>query len=140
VVNRGGTALTLPSKTGGTERLRWACMSGRPPALALGALIVGSAIAIDPYGLAPFGPFTNQDLSDLMNQQAPTASRTLILHTTDGINWSRDELKSVAGADGYSPSRVQVTQNNVLVTLIDPASRDAAGVAKTVVLVGTPKS
>lgn len=56
MVNRGGTALTLPSETGGTERLRWACMSVRPPALALGALIIGSAIAIDPSGLAPFGP------------------------------------------------------------------------------------
>ena len=31
-------------------------MSVRPPALALGALVVGSAVAIDPSGLAPFGP------------------------------------------------------------------------------------
>jgi O-antigen ligase len=31
-------------------------MSVRPPALALGALVVGSAVAIDPGGLAPFGP------------------------------------------------------------------------------------
>jgi hypothetical protein len=92
--------------------------------------------------LAPDGTvrvsFANQDMSDLMNHAA--VSKTVILHTTDGINWSRDELKSVVGADGYSPSRVQVTKNNVLVSLIDPTSRDAAGVAKTVVLVGTPKS
>jgi O-antigen ligase len=31
-------------------------MSVRPSALALGALLVGSAVAIDPGGLAPFGP------------------------------------------------------------------------------------
>jgi O-antigen ligase len=31
-------------------------MSVRPSALALGALVVGSAVAIDPSGLAPFGP------------------------------------------------------------------------------------
>jgi hypothetical protein len=105
-----------------------------------------TALAYDNNGslrlLAPDGTvrvtFSNQDMSDLMNQAA--VSKTVILHTTDGINWSRDELKSVVGADGYSPSRVQVTKNNTLVSLIDPSSRDAAGVAKTVVLVGTPKS
>jgi hypothetical protein len=107
-----------------------------------------TALAFDSSGnirlLAPDGTvrvaFTSQDVENLIIQQAPATSKTLILHTTDGINWSRDELKSVVGADGYSPSRVQVTKNNVLVSLIDPASRDAAGVAKTVVLVGTPKS
>jgi hypothetical protein len=107
-----------------------------------------TVLAFDSSGnirlLAPDGTvrvaFTSQDVENLIIQQAPAASKTLILHTTDGISWSRDELKSVAGADGYSPSRVQVTKNNTLVSLIDPAIRDAAGVAKTVVLVGTPKA
>ncbi len=106
-----------------------------------------SVLAYDSNGtlrlLAPDGSvrvaFTNQDIADLMNQQAPLG-KTVILHTTDGINWSRDELKLVAEGNGYNATRVQVTQNNVLVTLIDPASRDAQGIPKTVVLVGTPKS
>jgi hypothetical protein len=83
--------------------------------------------------------FTDQEMSALYHQQSASTSKTVLLHSTDGINWSRDDVKTVAGFDGYGTSRVQVTDSNVLVTMVDPNTHDAQGIPKTVVLVGTPK-
>jgi hypothetical protein len=84
--------------------------------------------------------FTDADIQGLYDQQAAFAPKTLLLHSTDGINWSRDEVKPLVGFDSFGATRVQVTDSNVLVSMVDANSRDAAGLAKTVVLVGTAKS
>ena len=56
------------------------------------------------------------------------------------MNWSRDDVKPLLGFDSSGATRVQVTDSNVLISMVNPASRDAQGIAKTVVLVGTAKS
>jgi hypothetical protein len=84
--------------------------------------------------------FTGDDISNLYNQQAAFPSKTVVLHSTDGVNWSRDDVNSIAGFDPYAARRVQVTPSNVLVSLSNPNNRDADGIPATVVLVGTSKS
>jgi hypothetical protein len=84
--------------------------------------------------------FTDADMQGLYQQQGTFRSETVALHSTDGTNWSRDDVASIVGFDAFGTTRVQVTDSNVLVSLVDSNTRDAAGLPKTVVLVGTAKS
>ena len=84
--------------------------------------------------------FTDADMQGLYKQQAIVAPTTVVLHSADGMNWSRDDVKPLVGFDSFGATRVQVTDGNVLVSMVDAASRDAQGIPKTVVLVGTAKS
>jgi hypothetical protein len=91
--------------------------------------------------------FSDQDMQGIYSQQATFASKVVILHSTDGVNWSRDDVKPLVGFESYGGGRVQVTDSNVLVSVIKPVgfnadgtSTDPAAIPKTVVLVGTPKS
>lgn len=84
--------------------------------------------------------FTDADMQGLYQRQAIVAPTTVVLHSTDGMNWSRDDVKPLLGFDSFGATRVQVTDSNVLVSMVNPASRDAHGIPKTVVLVGTAKS
>jgi hypothetical protein len=84
--------------------------------------------------------FTDADMQGFYDQQATYGPKTVVLHSTDGMNWSRDDVKPLVGFDTFGATRVQVTDSNVLVSMVDSNSRDAEGTPKTVVLVGTPKS
>ena len=85
--------------------------------------------------------FDNTDMQGLFAQQDSVAPpKAVVLHSADGFNWSRDDIKPITGLSIYGTNRVQVTDSNVLVSMVDPNSRDAAGLPKTVVLVGTAKS
>jgi hypothetical protein len=84
--------------------------------------------------------FTDADMQGLYQQQAVVTPKTVVLHSTDGMNWSRDDIKPLIGFDSFGAARVQVTDSNVLISMIDINSRDAQGIAKTFVLIGTAKS
>ena len=84
--------------------------------------------------------FSDADVQSLQMQQASYTPKTVVLHSTDGFNWSRDDVQALVGFDSFSSTRVQVTDSNVLVSMVNPNGRDAAGIPKTVVLVGTAKS
>jgi hypothetical protein len=64
----------------------------------------------------------------------------VVLQSTDGINWSRDDVSSIAGHDVSMINRTQLTDKGLLVTAVDNSQKDAKGIPKTLVLVGTPKS
>ncbi len=84
--------------------------------------------------------FDAEALQVLFSEQNTSTTKNVVLHSTDGINWSRDDVKPIAGFDTYGSTRVQVTDSNILVSFVDPNSRDAQQLPKSVVLVGTPKS
>ena len=84
--------------------------------------------------------FTAADIQGLSQQQASVATKTVLLHSTDGMNWSRDDVKPLVGFDSSGATRVQVTDSNVLISMVNINGRDAEGIVKTVVLVGTAKS
>ena len=84
--------------------------------------------------------FTDADIQGLSQQQAVFTPKTVVLHSTDGLSWSRDDVKPLVGFDSFGATRVQVTDSSVLISMVDINSRDAEGIVKTVVLVGTAKS
>jgi hypothetical protein len=84
--------------------------------------------------------FDAQTLGALFDEANANTYKNVVLHSSDGINWSRDDVKPIAGFDTYGATRIQVTEGNVLVSFVDPNTRDAQQIPKTVVLVGTPKS
>jgi hypothetical protein len=84
--------------------------------------------------------FTDTDMQGFYDQQGDYVPKSVVLHSTDGINWSRDDVSPIVGFDSFGATRVQVTDSSVLISMVDPNSRDAEGTAKTVVLVGTAKS
>jgi hypothetical protein len=84
--------------------------------------------------------FTDADIQGLYQQQAVFTPKTVVLHSTDGMNWSRDDVAPLVGFDSFGAGRVQVTDSNVLISIVDINQRDAAGIPQTVVLVGTSKS
>lgn len=77
-------------------------------------------------------------LYDLPTTTHPT--KTVILHSADGINWSRDDVAPIPGLNSINPRRVQVTDTNILLTFGDQQVLGTKELPRTVVLVGTPKS
>ncbi|MEP7046149.1 MAG: hypothetical protein ABI949_05695 [Ilumatobacteraceae bacterium] len=82
-----------------------------------------------------FGPDDMQSL--YINGSTP---KGVVLHSADGINWSRDDVKQLVGFDSYGATRLQATDTNTLISFVDVNSRDAKGFPKTVMLVGTARS
>jgi hypothetical protein len=89
--------------------------------------------------------FSDQDMQELYkNTYDP---KLVILHSTDGVNWSREDIEPLTGFNSYGGGRIQVTDSNVLVSVVksipfnaDGTSSDPTAIPRTVVLVGTPKS
>ena len=91
--------------------------------------------------------FSDLDMQGIYNQQNTYSTKLLILHSTDGINWSREEVEPLTGFQSLGGGRILVTANNVLVSVVktipynpDGTSTEPGAIPKTVVLVGTPKS
>lgn len=98
-----------------------------------------------------------QRLEQVYSEHSSDNASTLLLHSADGLNWSRESLDAIAGFPTYGPTRIQSTTTNVLITLAKrtdvptastvPAATDVTGantgagpLPAIVVLVGTPKS
>ncbi|MCU1388982.1 MAG: hypothetical protein JWL72_2320 [Ilumatobacteraceae bacterium] len=64
----------------------------------------------------------------------------VLLHSHDGIHWSREDLESIAGFPVIQVSRLTNVGNRVLVTLLDTSTPNGDGTPRTVVLIGTPQS
>jgi hypothetical protein len=91
--------------------------------------------------------FSPEDMQGLYANQYGSSSKLVILHSTDGVDWSRDDVEPLTGFDSFGGGRIQVTDSNVLVSVVKPipfnpdgTSTDPGAIPKTVVLVGTAKS
>lgn len=84
--------------------------------------------------------FTSTDANDLSIQAYRVSNKLVVLNTADGVNWSRDDVSTIVGHDVSMINRAQATDTGLLVTAVDNTRRDAAGIPKTFVLIGTPKS
>ena len=67
--------------------------------------------------------FTSADLQTLYDKQGTYLPKTVVLHSTDGLSWSRDDVRPIVGFDTFGTTRVQVTDSNVLISLVDSNSR-----------------
>lgn len=90
--------------------------------------------------------FSDQDMQGIYNQQNTYSPKLVVLNSVDGVNWSRDDVEPLVGFSTFGGGRIQVTDDNVLVSVVEPTfsadgtSFDPTAIPKTVVLVGTPKS
>src|SRR5690606_24162439 len=82
---------------------------------------------------------TAEDRMGLYEQAGVGVAAALILHSTDGFNWSRENLSDLAGFESFGASRVHSVGNTVLVTVLDRSEQSEQRPSKTVVLVGTPR-
>jgi len=74
----------------------------------------------------------------LYEQRSGEPPRLIVLHSDDGVAWSRDDLAALAG---FSPSwadSLLVANSRVLVTVSNRDQPNSTGKPTTVVLVGTP--
>ena len=86
-------------------------------------------------------------MQGIYTQQGSYSPKLVVLNSTDGINWSRDDVESLVGFSTFGGGRIQATDSNVLVSVVQPSTFNTDGtptnptvIPKTVVLVGTPKS
>lgn len=82
--------------------------------------------------------FTSEDMNSLMQTSKPTISTLVLLHSTDGRQWSRENLSDLTGSASAGPGYIREFNGTLIVTLIDPSKR-VNGLAATLVLVGTHK-
>ncbi|MCY7300807.1 MAG: hypothetical protein LH616_16545, partial [Ilumatobacteraceae bacterium] len=82
--------------------------------------------------------FTNDELTQLQSAQDGQLTTKVLLHSDDGVNWSRENLADLTGSPVAGPGFIQTQDGKVLITLIDP-SRRTNTLATTIVLVGTRK-
>ncbi len=82
--------------------------------------------------------FTNDEVSELQGAPDGQLTTRVLLHTDDGVNWSRENLADLTGSPDAGPGFIQTHDGKVLVTVIDP-TRLSNTMATTTVLVGTRK-
>ena len=64
--------------------------------------------------------------------------QTLVLHSSDGVAWSRESLQDLGAETANWVSSVTTVGGRVLVTYVDSGNRNDDGTPSTFVLVGTP--
>ncbi|MEO6125215.1 MAG: hypothetical protein ABIR32_16035 [Ilumatobacteraceae bacterium] len=64
----------------------------------------------------------------------------VLLHSTNGLDWSREDVRSIVGRDVYRVVRLQSSSGTVIATVLDPLDKLDGGGNRALVLVGTPKS
>ncbi len=95
----------------------------------------GFSVPIPDGGLATF---TAAEIQTLQNSQDAQLTTRVLLHSDDGVNWSRENLSDLTGAGSAGPGFIQEVDGKLLVTLVDPDQRSDT-MATTLVLVGTRK-
>ena len=82
--------------------------------------------------------FTGEEQQQLYGFQDGGRLTKVLLHSDDGMRWSRENLADLTGSTEAGPGFIQQHDGKVLITLVDPAQRTDA-MATTMVLVGTRK-
>jgi hypothetical protein len=84
--------------------------------------------------------FTNEEFSNtasaLVDDQ--TAPATFVLHSTDGVNWSREPLTDLAGAAIFGSGGVRLTDTQIIVAANLEGQKNTDGTPKQTLLIGTP--
>lgn len=82
--------------------------------------------------------FTQDEMNQLQSLQDGQLTTKVLLHSDDGVNWSRENLADITGSADAGPGFIQTHDGKVLITLTDPVQRTNT-MATTMVLVGTRK-
>ena len=79
----------------------------------------------------------NQAVTDAGVYDGAPWTQLLVLHSTDGLSWSRESLDELAGAKVTSSGGIRVTGSRVIVAANLADDRNPDGTPKQVLLVGT---
>ena len=82
--------------------------------------------------------FAALELQALQNSQDVQLFTRVLLHSDDGVNWSRENLDALTGSTSAGPGFIQQIDGKVLITLVDAEQRSDT-MATTLILVGTRK-
>jgi hypothetical protein len=83
--------------------------------------------------------FTQQDLAALY-PNVPYTPQMYVLHSVDGVNWSREKLADIAGVPIGGSGGVRLTNSQVIVAANRSDQLNAAGVPQQLLLIGTPRA
>jgi len=85
---------------------------------------------------------TQQDGEALSSQAQDDGGslQPILLHSTNGLDWSREDVRSIVGRDVFRVMRMQSSSGTVIATVLDPMDKLDGGGKRALVLVGTPKS
>ena len=67
--------------------------------------------------------FTALELQALQNSQDEQLFTRVLLHSDDGVNWSRENLDALTGSTSAGPGFIQQIDGKVLITLVDAEQR-----------------
>lgn len=86
--------------------------------------------------------YTYEDLSnavaDATVNVAPTGPELFLLHSADGITWSRESLDEIAGATVTGTGGIRITDTQVIVAALLAGERNPNGTPKQTLLIATP--
>ena len=81
--------------------------------------------------------FTTEDYVEAASSTGFVAATAYVLHSTDGVNWSRESLSDLAGATVTGTGGVRLTDTQIIVAAnLDTTNPN--GTAKQTLLIGTP--
>jgi hypothetical protein len=87
--------------------------------------------------------YTYDDLSNAVATATgaqPTGPEIFLLHSRDGITWSRDSLDEIAGEAITGTGGIRLTDTQVIVAANLAGERNPNGTPKQTLLVATPSS
>ncbi|CAB4547792.1 MAG: hypothetical protein F2534_04295 [Actinobacteria bacterium] len=86
--------------------------------------------------------YTYEDLSnavaDATVNVVPTGPELFLLHSADGITWSRESLDEIAGATVTGTGGIRITDTQVIVAALLAGERNPNGTPKQTLLIATP--
>ncbi len=134
-LERGGVRLELASSRSGSPRAFDVATGDEMTKMRWDDL--GGLSVLDADG-AVRATFTSVEQALLQGDMRGQTMTRVLLHSDDGVNWSRENLADLTGSQDAGPGFIRSQDGKVLVTVIDPTKRTNT-VATTTVLVGTRK-
>jgi len=98
----------------------------------------GGATVLDANDGHAITTFSVMEIKQLGTSSIAGVQSAALLHSSDGIHWSRENLADLTGSTNTSAGFVRLIGDTVVVTVVDNANR-VNNVPQTLVLVGTPK-
>ncbi|MBI5089380.1 MAG: hypothetical protein HZB15_11125 [Actinobacteria bacterium] len=113
---------------------------GQPSGLVEQDEVAGGYRVRRTAGGAVVATFVYDDISQAIDGSAVETQRPFVIHSDDGVNWSREALTDLAGEPVQSTSGIRLTDTQIIVAANLEGQANPNGTPKQVLLIGTPNS
>jgi hypothetical protein len=114
-------------------------VDGQPSGLVEPNPEAGGYVVRDDAG-TEIATFDYDDLSQAAEESGVVVQRSFVIHSTDGVSWSREALTDLAGEPVSGTGGVRLTDTQVIVAVNVTGQQNPDGTPKQVLLVATPRS